>query len=126
MGIRFVRAGATGNADGTSWTDAYPSLQDALAAPPGSRCDEAFSQIWVAAGTYYPDEINGTDTDNRNSSFVMKSDLAIYGGFEGTETLLSQRNMAANETILSGDIDQDNASAGNSFNVVHNLSLIHI
>ena len=78
------------------------------------------TQIWVATGTYYPDEINGTDTDNRNSSFVMKNNLAIYGGFAGSETQLSQRNMAANETILSGDIDQDDTFGGNSYTIVRN------
>jgi hypothetical protein len=43
--------------------------------------------------------------------------LAIYGGFAGTETALSQRNLKLNATILSGDIDKDNTLANNAYHV---------
>jgi hypothetical protein len=69
-------------------------------------------QIWVKAGTYKP--TSGTD---RSISFVLKNGVAIYGGFNGTETLLSQRNPAANVAILSGEIGAAGTS-DNSFHVV--------
>jgi parallel beta-helix repeat protein/predicted outer membrane repeat protein len=41
----------------------------------------------------------------RDQSFYLDKDIEIYGGFAGTETLLSQRNSASNAVLLSGDID---------------------
>jgi subtilisin family serine protease/subtilisin-like proprotein convertase family protein len=111
-GILFVDAGATGLNNGSSWTDAFTDLQDALS----STCP-GITEIWVAAGTYYP--TSGTD---RNISFVMKNGVAIYGGFEGTEDPLTfdlaSRDFVANETILSGDIGTLGNNSDNSYTVV--------
>ncbi|MCF8365495.1 MAG: S8 family serine peptidase, partial [Bacteroidales bacterium] len=118
-GIVFVNANVSGgNDDGTSWANAFTDLQDAL----NSACP-GITQIWVAAGTYYPDEGVGYTDNNRYHSFVMKNNLAIYGGFDGTEDPLTfdlnNRDFVTNETILSGDIDQNNLlDAGNAYHVV--------
>lgn len=99
--------------DGSSWDDAYDSLQDAL--------DIAISgdQIWVAEGTYYPDEgIRQTDND-QDASFQLITGVEIYGGFKGDENNLSDRDWQINETILSGDIDGDNTKNNNSIHVVN-------
>jgi predicted outer membrane repeat protein len=119
--IQYVNASASGNNDGTSWANAFTKLQDAL-----SGTCPAVTQIWVAKGTYYPDEGGGNTDNDRNASFVMKNNLAIYGGFAGTETQLSQRNWKTNQTILSGDIDQNDAgnfinNGNNSYHVVQNM-----
>ena len=64
------------------------------------------TQIWVAGGSYYPDE-GGTAIDQKWFLFQPRGGLAIYGGFLGTEILLSQRTLSAPPSILSGDIQQE-------------------
>ncbi len=44
--------------------------------------------------------------------------MGIYGGFNGTETLRTQRNPSANVTRLSGDIGATRDWADNSYHVV--------
>ena len=56
---------------------------------------ESGENIWVAAGTYKPG-------GSRSDTFVLVSDVALYGGFQGTETSLDQRDPRIHETILSG------------------------
>ncbi len=105
LGVIYVDADASGAADGSHWGDAYTHLQDALAlAAPGH-------EIWIAAGTYYADEGSSQTDNDPLSVFALVSDLQIYGGFAGTETAKSERDIRANKTILSGDIDADNGGA---------------
>jgi gliding motility-associated-like protein len=120
QGRIYVNKEATsGNNNGVSWAHAFISLQDALAAT--GTC-AAHVEIWVAKGTYKP-----TTTTDRTISFVMKNKVAIYGGFAGTETLVSQRNWTTNVTILSGDLLGDDAgfnnNSENSYNVIKNSGL---
>ncbi|RME13563.1 MAG: hypothetical protein D6802_01125, partial [Ardenticatenia bacterium] len=102
----YVDADATGAANGVSWTDAYTTVQDALA-------DANCTEIWVAAGVYYPDEGAGQTNDDRNSTFQLKNGVAIYGGFAGTETARDQRNPTVNITVLSGDLDKNDTTDTN-------------
>jgi len=98
--ILYVKPGASGTC--VSWADAC-ELQTALS----TACEG--DQIWVAAGTYKP--TTGTD---RTATFQLKSGVAIYGGFAGTETSLAERDWETNLTTLSGDIGTE----GNSYHVV--------
>ncbi len=116
--IIFVAADAAGANDGTSWTDAYNDLQDALADAAGAG--GTFTEIWVAAGTYTPDR----ETRDRTAAFHLTDAAAVYGGFAGTETQRPQRDPQAHVTILSGDLDHNDGPdfAGNdenSYHVVH-------
>jgi hypothetical protein len=101
-----------GNEDGSSWENAFSNLQDALKlVEPTSFCS---AEIWVAAGTYYPDEGVGYINNNRDHSFKMRSGIALYGGFAGNESDLSQRNWFVNKTYLSGDLLQNNTDYNNA------------
>ncbi len=112
-GTVYVNALATGNNTGTSWANAFVDLQSALDA---ARNCSVITQIWVAAGTYYP-----TATTDRTISFSMVNGVAIYGGFPNTGTpTLAQRNLATNTTILSGDIGTLNNTTDNSYHVISN------
>ncbi len=63
--------------------------------------DDDVSEIWVASGMYKP-----TSTTDRTASFSLVNNTALYGGFTGVETKLSQRNPdpLINNTVLSGDL----------------------
>jgi hypothetical protein len=68
-------------------------------------------------GIYKPTESpDGSTASDRDKSFHLSKDLKIFGGFAGTETSLSQRNLAANTTTLSGDLGLS-GSTDNSYHV---------
>ena len=71
--IWYVNQASKSAGDGHAWKAPFQSLQEALSA--ASKGDE----IWVARGTYYPDAADQT------KSFVLKEDVAVYGGFSGTK-----------------------------------------
>ena len=100
--------------DGSTWSNAFKTVQKAL--------DEASigapHEIWVVAGIYYPDEIDGQDSDDREDTFSLVDGVKLYGGFDGTEVFLVDRDPENNITILSGDIDQDGQPDSNSYNVL--------
>ena len=98
--IRFVNVDATPGGDGMSWETAYINLFDAL---DEAAIDSLIEQIWVAQGTYTPDRGQG----NQNDSFFLVNDLDLYGGFDGTEDQLDDRDPLKNPTILSGDFNGD-------------------
>ncbi|MFH2049755.1 MAG: hypothetical protein ABIJ12_09950 [bacterium] len=110
--IFFVDAEATGANNGTSWPNAFLSLQKALDVADGG------DEIWVAEGTYLPSRRCGGNTD-RYKAFQMKNDVAIYGGFDPTDGLISfaDRNWENNPTVLSGDIGLKDDSSDNVFHV---------
>ncbi|WP_299159012.1 choice-of-anchor Q domain-containing protein [uncultured Tenacibaculum sp.] len=91
--VIYVDKDATGANDGSSWTNAYTNLQTALTNV------TANSDIWIADGTY-----KRHTTDRFLSFIVNTTNIGIYGGFNGTETTISQRDFRTNKTILSGDL----------------------
>lgn len=114
----FVDPGATGSNNGTSWNNAYTSLHNALAnAGPGDH-------VWVVGGTFLPEapEDVAFESLTRARTFVLKEGVELFGGFAGTESSLTQRpELGTVETILSGDLSDDDdqqAYSDNAFTVI--------
>ncbi|MBC9798263.1 right-handed parallel beta-helix repeat-containing protein, partial [Sinomicrobium weinanense] len=81
----IIRVTPDGEGDGSSWAKAS-SIEDAV--NDASEGDE----IWVQAGTYRISE-----TLNLNVS-----DVKLFGGFDGTEKALGDRDEETNKTIFDG------------------------
>ncbi len=97
--------------DGLSWTTAYTTVQDALDVANTPANATNVYEIWVAEGVYYPDEGGGRIDNDREQSFRLNHDnVRLYGGFAGGESAREQRDWAANLTVLSGDIGQDDTT----------------
>jgi hypothetical protein len=106
--IRYVDADATGDNDGSSWEDAFNYLKDALSA---ARLGD---EIWVAQGIYKPDQDtdNPTGTGDRQATFQLKFGVSLKGGYAGCgEPDPDERDIETYETILSGDLNADDADA---------------
>ena len=85
----FVNQRATGGTrDGRSWENAYLTLREAL------EYASINDYIWVAEGVYTPDA--------RLSHALHTDSIEIYGGFNGTERYLYERDFAKHPTILRG------------------------
>ena len=109
--IIYVTQNGTG--DGSSWQKAQNDLVKALAtARPNT-------QVWVAKGIYYPTQCTNCGVADRRKSFFITEGVSLIGGFGGTETLVGQRDLKNNKTILSGDIDRDSLPYKNSYSVVY-------
>ncbi|PIE54998.1 MAG: hypothetical protein CSA35_02595, partial [Dethiosulfovibrio peptidovorans] len=106
----ILRVDATSvGGDGSSWAAALdePQFRDALRAVTPASGEVEF---WVKAGVYRPGSSN---TD----SFVLSNNVALYGGFAGGETTLGERDVSANVTVLTGDIDNNDANKVNGVTV---------
>jgi parallel beta-helix repeat protein len=114
QGTIYVDVDAAGASDGSSWEDAYTTLQPAL--------DEAVAgdEIWVAAGTYKPSYLSDPSKP-RSATFQLKNGVALYGGFDPSvgDTEFGDRDWAANATILSGDLGTPGNVADNSYHVFY-------
>lgn len=108
--IRYVKPSGTGN--GSSWANASGDLQVMI------NASAVGDQIWVASGTYVPDQIIGTLPSNvRNKTFHLNQDIKLYGGFAGNETTISQR-VAGSTSTLSGDLGTVGDNSDNCFHVM--------
>jgi hypothetical protein len=111
--IIYVNAAASGANNGSSWMDAYTSLQSALAA------SNEGDQIWIAKGIYKPSspvDVDGNGIlDTREATFQIRNGVKLYAGFAGGEATPEDRNWQVNLTILSGDLDNNDLNADGNF-----------
>jgi len=106
--------------DGTSWADAYVFLQDALA---DANSAEKPVEIRVACGTYKPDKGAGQIPGDREATFKLINGVTLAGGYAGLNvpdpnTDPNARDFVLYETILSGNIKNDDRKYDNSYHVV--------
>ena len=114
-GTIYVDVDATGGAnDGSSWEDAYTTLQPAL--------DEAVAgdEIWVAEGIYTPTQ-EFSPGDPRSATFQLKNGVSLYGGFDPSvgDVGWEDRDWVNNVAILSGNIGDPDTSDDNSYHVFY-------
>jgi hypothetical protein len=107
----YVKPNGTGN--GSSWANAAGNLRTVL------NTASAGAQIWVAEGTYYPTRCTNCTTADRQMAFEIPTNVAVYGGFAGTEVAVNQRVIGNHPTILSGDIDGNKDTTNHSQNLVY-------
>jgi phosphotriesterase-related protein len=101
----YVDDDATGVNDGTSWANAYNSLQDALAIA-NSAAEPV--EIRVAQGVYRPNEglMAVPEFDWRTTTFQLINGVTIEGGYAGSGELDPDvRDVETYKTILSGDLN---------------------
>jgi hypothetical protein len=87
----YVDSSIVASGDGSNWTTAYKTLDEALIA--AEQCTNV-DNIWVAKGTYPP---------NYRIAFSMLNNVKIYGGFPGGGGTFAQRDPALHATILKGN-----------------------
>ncbi len=83
VNVIYVDSSGHDSAAGTSWSTAKGTVAAAVAAATSGQ------QVWVAGGTYH-----------ETSIITLNAGVCLYGGFNGSERALEQRNWATNETIL--------------------------
>lgn len=81
----------SGIEDGRTWNTAVRDLRNGIEL---ARV-EGIAEVWVAEGVY--DEVR-----TNSGTLLLRSGIALYGGFNGTETQRTQRNITANETVIDG------------------------
>lgn len=110
--VIYVDDDATGANDGSSWTDAYNYLQDALV---DANSLPKPAEVRVAQGIYRPDEGGGNTLGDREATFELIDGVSLKGGYAGvTQPEPDARNVQLYETILSGDLNGDDVDVNDA------------
>ncbi len=115
--VIYVTPYGSGLKDGTSWGNSLDGNSAALSGY--TRLAEAIKAassgnvFWIGEGTYFI----CTDND-RKKYFEMGQGIKLYGGFQGTESDTTERNIALHPTIFSGDIGVKDNSTDNNYNLL--------
>lgn len=107
--VVFVSAGdGEDGGDGRSWDTAKQTVSAALEVAEPDTC-----ALWIAAGVYRP-----TSSEDRTLSFELFPGAELYGGFDGTEASLDERDLETSRATLSGDIGQRGDRTDNTHHVL--------
>jgi hypothetical protein len=100
---------------GNGWENAVETVQGGL----NNAQDAGCSEVWVAAGTYYPTEIPNGSLGDQYKTILLKANIGLYGGFVGTERTRGERVLAAaNASVLDGNIGIETQVSDNCYHVV--------
>lgn len=115
--VYYVNGSVSSSGNGTSWGTAFKTIQEGINAAYSSLSTPSSqtAQVWVKQGTYY------VYTSSTANTISMKEGVKIYGGFNGTETSLAQRDYINNETIIDG-----HQSSGSTNRVKHVVSALGV
>ena len=107
----FVDASVSNSGNGSSWLMAIDDLQDAI----DMACTCSIDTVWIADGTYIPslDTLGNVPADERDATFYFDKSMVLYGGFEGNESRISERNIHENKSIISGEIGHSDTESDN-------------
>jgi hypothetical protein len=120
---RITYVDVTNNAEyqtGYSWATAYNNLESALSSIFNAGPCNDLLEVWVANGTYKPNQGEG----GRTNSFQLPAGMKLFGGFVGNETSILDRDNGKihtqNLTKLSGDINGDDSPSNFGLNKADN------
>jgi hypothetical protein len=82
----YVDGDVANSGNGTSWAKAFKTIQEAVDA------SARYDVIWVKMGTY-----------TLSAEITVDKGVYIYGGFDGSETRLEQRDWKTNVTTVDGN-----------------------
>lgn len=86
--VVYICADGKSTAKGSSWEDCRSDIVKAI-----EDAQKAKKNLWFKAGTY---KLNGT--------MLIDKEMSLYGGFNGTESKLSDRKLVkTSPTVLSGE-----------------------
>ena len=109
-GRLYVDQNAMGSNDGTDWTNAFTSLQEAITV--SNTCPD-IEEIWVHEGVYPTSEIN-----EREHAFSFERGIKILGGFDGSEMSPVDRDLVSNVSYLDGNIGSFTDSLDNAYHIL--------
>ncbi|CAG5000249.1 hypothetical protein DYBT9275_02424 [Dyadobacter sp. CECT 9275] len=117
----------TGYNNGYGWENAFYGSNGFARALEYARNNSSVKEIWVAKGTYYTfgraDNHDASNPLDPSNSFVLVEGLKIYGGFNGHEEDVAERDWKTNTTILSGDQNKNGiADNGDAYQVLISLN----
>ena len=104
--VLYVRSDAPPDGDGTTWETALDSINEAIER-------QEFGEVWVAKGAY-------------RESVQLKSNLAVFGGFAGSESVRGERDWTINETRIVSAAYSISAVTGAPISLIDGFTIMGV